>query len=141
MAFWKTNGDKKDPFLRIIFVLACTIVIVAAIWMVDTFIFTRQSAGYQAVFLTNGQVYFGHLQKRLGGDYVKLTSVYYLRVEDQGQTATDATADTQSQVSIIKLGGEVHGPKDAMLINKDQILFIEDLREDSDIVRNIKASQ
>lgn len=92
----------------------------------------------QAVFFTNGQVYFGKLEK-LNGDYFKLTDVFYL----QAQSATDgenpqATSDQQSpDVQLVKLGGEIHGPDDEMIINKEQLLFFENLKKDGRVTDSI----
>jgi hypothetical protein len=97
---------------------------------------------YQAVFLTNGQVYFGKVS-RVTGDYIKLASVYYLQVQQTVQptdkaktTSTDSSA--QQQVSLAKLGGELHGPEDAMYINRSQVLFWENLKNDGKVVKAIK---
>lgn len=121
-----------------IFFLLIAIVLFLAFWLVSTYIFPRQSKGFQAVFLSNGQVYYGHLQKNISRDYVKLNDIYYLQFSDGTSDTSETTDTTQSQdFALIKLGQELHGPKDTMLINKDHILFIEDLRENSDLVKTI----
>ena len=99
---------------------------------------------FQAVFLTNGQVYFGHLAS-LKGEYIELTDIYYLQVQQSVQPSTDnkqqeQTAD-DSKVSLTKLGSELHGPTDKMNIAKDQVLFWEDLKDDSSVVKAIKEHQ
>lgn len=100
------------------------------------------SSGYQAVFLTNGQVYFGKLAKK-EADYPILTDVYYLRLrqplqEQEKKGEEEEAASLQQNLTLIKLGNELHGPSDEITLNKDHILFIEDLREDSRIVKAIK---
>jgi hypothetical protein len=80
---------------------------------------------YQAVFLTNGATYFGKLQPQ-GDDWFVLTEVYYLQTTDQGVP------------QLVKRGNEAQGPREPMLIAKDQVLFIENMRDDSDIVTLIK---
>ncbi len=92
---------------------------------------------YSAVFLVNGQVYFGKLNK-LDTDYTVLTDIYYLQVDQPIQPAQTKATD-QPQISLVKLGDEIHGPKDEMKINKNQILFIEDLKEDGQVVKTIRA--
>lgn len=92
---------------------------------------------YSAVFLVNGQVYFGKLDKT-AVDYTVLTDVYYLQVDQPIQPAQTKTTD-QPQISLVKLGDEIHGPKDEMKINKNQILFIEDLKDNGQVVKMIKA--
>jgi hypothetical protein len=80
---------------------------------------------YQAVFLTNGATYFGKLQAQ-GDDWFLLSDVFYL------------SASEQSGTQLIKRGSEAQGPKEPMIISRVQVLFIENLKDDSDIVALIK---
>jgi len=89
---------------------------------------------YQAVFLTNGQVYFCKL-KSITELYVDCSDIYYLQVQQNVQPA-DKNAQ-QSQVSLAKLGSELHGPDDEMHINRDQVLFWENLKDDGKVVTAI----
>lgn len=94
---------------------------------------------YQAVFLTNGQVYFGKL-KSTTGKYATMENIYYLQVEQAVQPSTEKPADNADQnnnVQLIKLGNELHGPEDSMQISSDQILFWENLKSDSKISKAI----
>lgn len=93
-----------------------------------------KSSGYSAVFLVNNQVYFGKLQNAEGPN-PKLTDVYYLRVQNQTQPATDSAAPN---VALIKLGSELHGPSDEITFNKDQILLIQELTADSRVFKAIE---
>lgn len=97
---------------------------------------------YQAVFFTNGQVYFGKLEQ-LDGGYMKLTKVFYLQTKnDTASEQTDSknpqkTTTSTGDVQLIKLGDEVHGPVDEMVINKEQVLFYENLKGDSKVSKSI----
>ena len=94
---------------------------------------------YQAVFLDNGQVYFGKLSGARG-DYVRLTDIYYLQVEQQiqpGQTDANGNPVTSQNVSLAKLGNELHGPEDEMFINEDRIVFWENLKADGTVTESI----
>lgn len=84
---------------------------------------------YQAVFLDNGQVYFGKLE-RSRSDFYTLTDVFYLQ--------SGIAVEQESNLSLTKLGSEAHGPEDRMEINKDHILFIEDMKNDSKVVQAIQ---
>jgi len=99
------------------------------------------SSKYQAVFFTNGQVYFGKLQAS-GGDYIKLTDIYYLQSQQAGGNEESGnpqeTATDQSNVQLIKLGDEIHGPEDEMIISKSQVLFYENLKPDGKVAQSIK---
>ena len=96
---------------------------------------------YQAVFLTNGQVYFGKLQT-LNGGYLKLNDIYYLETNSTDTSASLQNAtSTAANVQLIKLGSEIHGPDDEMIINKDQVLFFENLKNDSTVAKSIASYQ
>lgn len=96
------------------------------------------SSGFQAVFLTNGQVYFGKLTN-VDGNYPVLTDIYYLQVGPQQGSGTATTAPSQQSISLVKLGQELHGPVDEMHISRSQILFYEDLKSDGSVVKAIQA--
>lgn len=83
-------------------------------------------AKYQAVFLTNGQTYFGRYLDRLG-PYAKVEDAFYIQqqAKQEGQAAAD--------LKIVRRGGELHQPDPEMLVPKDAILFVEDLSSDSQV--------
>lgn len=83
----------------------------------------------QAVFLTNGQVYFGHLTNT-NDKFVVLSDVYYLQ-QDRSQLQSGDT--NQKQVNLIKLGNELHGPEDTIYINRNQVLFFENMKNNSKV--------
>lgn len=96
---------------------------------------------YQAVFLANGQVYFGKITDANNQTLI-LEDIYYLRSagnlqisEIKNSTTTPAT----DNFSLVKLGNELHGPEDKMSINLSQVLFTEDLKVDSKVVEAIRA--
>jgi hypothetical protein len=91
---------------------------------------------FQAVFLTNGQVYFGKLTKTDSG-YVVLKNIYYLQVQQQVQPTDKNATAAQQQVSLAKLGGELHGPEDVMYISRTQVLFWENLKSDGKVAKAI----
>ncbi len=96
---------------------------------------------YQAVFLTNGQVYFGKVSGT-DSSYVKLTDIYYLQVQQSVQpTNNNSSNNNNQQVSLAKLGGELHGPEDVMYISRQQVLFWENLKDDGKVVKAIKDYQ
>lgn len=102
---------------------------------------TVAKASYQAVFLTNGQVYFGKISNT-EENYVTLKDIYYLQVvqpplQGSNQSATGAQPAPQPQISLVKLGNELHGPVDEMHISRAQMLFYEDLKDDGQVVKAI----
>lgn len=147
----KKNDSQKKPKIgkrklkRTIFAVL-TVLVLSAITF-GCLMFTRMQTAainideseYQAIFLTNGQVYFGKLHDFSKENY-KLNDIFYL----QTKTATDSSnpqkttsADT-ADVQLIKLGSEIHGPEDQMIINKDQVLFFENIRNDGKVAKSIQ---
>lgn len=130
----RTPGGGKG-FLIIVVVIA--VVLVGLWWFGKLPVGSGEGASdkYQAVFLTNNQVYFGNLT-RVNSDYPVLRDVFYLQVTQALQPAEQGAPAGQN-LSLIKLGGELHGPEDEMVINSEHILFYEDLKNDSPIVQKI----
>jgi flagellar basal body-associated protein FliL len=137
---------KKMKLLKIIIVVA----IVLLLALLGLMLKNRISGGaqikknqYQAVFLTNGQVYFGKLQNT-SGEYLRMTDVYYLQVQNnQNQQSADNKAQEQTQQTtgqpqLIKLGQELHGPEDELNILRTQISFWENLKDNGKVAQAIK---
>lgn len=91
---------------------------------------------YQALFLTNGQVYFGKLSNT-NDAYVELRDIYYLQVTQNELQEGENNASADPQISLAKLGNELHGPEDTMFVSRDQVLFWENLKTDSQVVTAI----
>lgn len=139
--------DQKKKPLKLILAVVLAAALVFALWYgvigrSSTLASTIDNKKYQAVFFSNGQVYFGKLNVH-NKDYLKLTNIFYL----QSQDSTDQTDELQAgatqegELQLIKLGNEVHGPEDQMMINRDQILFYENLKSDSKVATSIKDYQ
>lgn len=103
--------------------------------------FTTREARYvnedkmQAVFLDGGQVYFGKI-RAMNPSYIGMSNIYYLRVNQQVQPKQGETA--QQDISLVKLGCELHGPTDEMFINRSKILFWENLKADSQVAKAVE---
>ena len=90
---------------------------------------------YQAVFLENGQVYFGKISA-LNQRFINLQNIFYLNSQSQSSSENKETNKTD-QFTLIKLGCELHGPGDQMIINRDKITFWENLKDDGQVVKTI----
>lgn len=91
---------------------------------------------FQAVFLNGGQVYFGKVRE-LNDKFLTVDNIYYLRVNEQAQQATNTNQQTQQDISLAKLGCELHGPEDQMVINREQVTFWENLKDDGQVAKAI----
>jgi len=136
---------KKKKFIGLII---GAIVILVVLGLVTAFVRNASSSDdvaidskkYQAVFFTNGQVYFGKLTS-LNQSYLKLTDIFYLQSEsttdDDSKNPQNAASNSQGDVQLIKLGDEVHGPDDEMIISRDQVMFYENLKTDGKVSQSI----
>lgn len=83
-----------------------------------------KASQYHSIFLTNGQVYHAQITAA-NKEYFVIENIYYMK--------NDA-----STVSLVKLGCEVHGPKDQMNIPRAQVTFWEGLKDDGQVVKAIE---
>lgn len=141
-----SSRSRHVPLPIALFLLVVAVVLVAALSAFQGFWQQRvRSQHYQAVFLTNGQVYFGKIT-RMTREEIVLESVYYLQAsenpqQDAGAENTSTESAPATQFSIVKLGGEVHQPLDRMYITRSQVLFMEDLQDASQVVQTIESTR
>lgn len=121
---------------KIAFWLIILLIVLGILWKTGVIEGFASRDTYKAVFLTNGQVYFGKILNERGA-YVRVRDIFYLQVRQTIQPREGAEQPAQN-LDLIKLGDEVHQPTDEMRVNRDQILFIENLKSDSQIVTAIK---
>ena len=86
-----------------------------------------------AVFLEDGQAYFGHLEENALSGTLVLREAYYF------QDARNTTADYA--VALTKRGTEVHEPGSEMRIRREHVLAIEKVAPDSPVARAIAAQR
>ncbi len=86
-----------------------------------------------AVFLLDGQAYFGHLEDVPWSNVISLRDVYYF--DDASRSTTDLP------LALVKRGGELHQPADGMRIRRERVLAIERLSLDSPVARAIAAQR
>jgi hypothetical protein len=137
----KNKSAKKVNLLKVgaFALLLCIVIIIAALALLFNFGDQRESKAVmnnklQSVFLNNGQVYFGNI-KTLNDKYIDLTNIYYLRSNSTNAAATTTAAS--GDVSLVKLGCELHGPYDEMIINRDQVTFWENLQDSGQVAKAI----
>lgn len=99
----------------------------------------------KAVFLDTGQVYFGELEV-VNKDFLLIEDPYYLQTRTVLQEPVEEGAEPQQrrQLSLAALGGpglQIHGPERAMYIPWESVQYIENLRDDSEVVKLIKSEQ
>jgi len=136
----KLLGTKVLRYTSLVLLFSISILVLA---VAASFAFSKttgpdkyvNNSQLQAVFLNGGQVYFGKISV-INSRYVTMNNIYYLRVNQQVQPnqATDASND----VSLVKLGCELHGPEDQMIINAEQVVFWENLKSDGQVAKAVE---
>lgn len=141
------NSNKKSKGLTglriasVTLLFSATVLIVALLWFVvlgspKTENKYVDKSKFQAVFLNGGQVYFGKIQD-LNEKYLRVVDIYYLRVNQQVQPDRENQA-AAADISLVKLGCELHGPKDEMLVNREQVIFWENLKDDGQVAKAVE---
>lgn len=94
---------------------------------------------YHAVFLVNGQVYFGKILS--SNEYeLQMKDVFFLRVDEQTtQAEGEETQITEPLLSLVERSKSLHKPIDPMTINKSQVILVEPLADDSEVIKAIDA--
>ena len=88
-----------------------------------------QDDGTQAVHLADGRIYFGDIGFR--GDSVVIDSAYYVKDVD-----TETT-----KASLSRHGSEAYGPSGTIVVNSNQVLFWENLRDNSIVTQTIRDNK
>ena len=137
---------------RIVKKIVCVIAIVAALaWFDANFNVLASSQAnkqartqLQAVFLSNGQVYFGALSRH-GIGYWRLDNARYVQVSKVPSTpspeAPAGEAPQETRTTLMKLSDDMHRPHNTMLIPAANILFWQNLQNDSPVAQAIAAGQ
>jgi hypothetical protein len=126
-----TSRHKGIVLVQIVWIVVGLAVLAAAAWHLLAQVRssdTQFTTPYQAVLLTNGSVYFGHLSG-YGGHTPVLTDVYYVVSQTNPET---------KQVSnvLVHRGKELHEP-DRMYLNPQSIVFVEPVGTNSKVAQLI----
>ena len=132
---WLTRGSRIATN-ALLFIVA--LLVAAVVWFIYSSSPASQSryvdsSKLQAVFLNTGQVYFGNVRS-FNQSYLVLTNVYYL----QSSNSTGSSSSSSNQnVSLVKLGCELHKPLDQMVVNTTQVTFWENLQTDGQVAKAV----
>ncbi len=130
---------RKIFILKIVGVVLAVVVIGAAgiyFWPKGKTVIANNYEGkWQAVFLNNDQVYFGHVASE-DEQQIILDDVYYPQKPISLQQGGDTTA--QGDFTLVKMGGEIYGTEDKMSINREMVLFVANLKDNSKVTQAIE---
>lgn len=119
---------------KILLIGAVALVVLAAYLMWSYASTQIMGDRYQAVFLSNGQVYFGKLHDYYTGRPY-MTDVYYFQANSQSGNSSQGSAGNQL---LVKLGQEIHAPENKLILNTNSIMFVENLTDNGKVVEAIK---
>lgn len=129
------SGFKGLRIASVALLFSATVLVVALVWYLVLGNPTSEARyvekdRMQAVFLNGGQVYFGKI-KDLNENYLRMSDIFYLRVNQVVQPDQEGNQQTaQNDISLVKLGCELHRPTNEMLINREQVIFWENLKDE-----------
>ena len=89
---------------------------------------------WQALFLTNGQVYFGKVLD-MNQYFIVLDKVFYI-TPSEGKKINPT--NLENNLNLVPLGREVHGPEQKMYVSSNEISFWENLKTSSKVVKAIE---
>lgn len=94
-----------------------------------------KSDTYQSVFLTNGSVFFGKIINQNESTII-LQDVYYLKSNDI-QNKAGGTVEL-GNLALVKVTNDIHSPENEAEIRLDQVLFIQNLTQESRVLQSIR---
>lgn len=94
------------------------------------------TGGYYGVFMDNNDVYFGKIANRTDL-FVTLQNTFYLRVTQVPHTEADGRQVALSSFDLVKMGTEVHKPKDKVELQVSHIISIQELDPSSQVITTI----
>jgi hypothetical protein len=116
----------KNKFFKIALIFAIILLIILVYFLfIDKTKAVKNS--YYAVYLQTGDIYFGKLSR-----FPKLTlsDAWFLQ----------ASIDGKGNLNLMKYSGAVFGPEDKMEINKENVIWISKLRDDSEVINYIQGN-
>lgn len=126
----KKKGKKFKVCKTPLIITSVTVVCVAVIIIAITVFLPRaiSSSGYTAVHLEGGEVYFGKLSRF---PRLTLSDVHTIQVIPDPKGINDST------VLIVPFNSAIWGPE-RLYLNRDKILYISEVSEDSQVMRGIR---
>ena len=116
---------KNKLFLINIILLAIIALLVIYVFVFNKNINFEIKKSYYAVYLQIGDLYFGHLCKFFSK--YTLANVYFLQRDQNGE------------MSLKKFEQSAYQPEDKMILNKENVVWVSKLRDESDVVKYIQT--
>lgn len=124
---------------KMVMFLSLTLLLIVSLglgwlWMTSE-IRAVQRDTYQAVTLTNNQLYFGKITK-ISDQSVTLKDTYYIVVPTSSENKPSEVTDATVLRSIKKAA---YSPQDTVEIQRENVVYWQNLQKDSQVVKTITA--
>lgn len=134
----KTNRTPSDLYQKSGALIITALVVLSGAVLAISFLLPKgervKTDGYQVVYMASGQAYFGKL-KNTSGEYLLLETPFTAQdVKAEGDNAPSST-------TLLKVSQQQYGPEDAMSLKSDQVLFWQNLRDDSKVTEAINNAK
>lgn len=93
---------------------------------------TTDNNSWYAIELVNGKVFFGQINS-LEADPIVVRNAYYDYDDDKNSNSSP----DKSNLRLVKRGKEMHGPDGAINLIRSQVVLIEELADNSEVLRVI----
>jgi hypothetical protein len=99
----------------------------------------RKQESFHAVFLNTGQAFFGTIVSENDRNLV-LDNVFYLQILDEVVPAAEegGAPQTVQRQKLVRKGEEPYVPENRIRINREQVVMIEKLSEQSPLLQEIR---
>lgn len=136
----RPKNNKQGKGWMMITLLILIIILASALWFIkqpdSKFV---KDTNLKAIALDNGQVYYAKVVKE-DARSIYLDDVYYIQTEQRVIPAEDEDSEDQvvSVPVLVKRGDEIHKPVDFLQLNRDRVVGIETVGQDSEILLEIQ---
>jgi hypothetical protein len=134
---WARIGAMSLLAAIVILIVAVILLVASGVKSEDSYVDTGK---LQAVFLNTGQVYFGNV-KAMNDKYFVLTNIYYLQTANNSSSSSAPSSNANTNVTLVKLGCELHEPYDQMVINRTSVTFWENLQDGGQVAKAVSTFQ
>ena len=99
----------------------------------------QRAPTWSVITLDNGLIYYGQVKDKTA-QFVIITEAYYTQDSSKAQAGSGDT--TKPTYVLARVGqNEIYGPENTMQLNRDHIVLIQKLKDDSPVLKTIREGQ
>lgn len=116
--------------------LTIVVLTILVLWFLISFL--SSTFAWKAVFLDSNQVFFGKFVNIPFVSTITLRKAHFIKPDEVDSASS---TPTRQNMIISKIGEMPHGPAEDMVISKDHILYYENLKPGSSMVKGLEQSE